>query len=722
MMIQNARTFAKFGLLATAASLTIGIPSAALAQAADETAGVVDQEGDIIVTARKREESLQDVPIAVTAISGDRIESQGLRNVSDLYGRVPSLFFSVNRQFSSGKDNTFLVLRGVGANPALEPSVGIFIDGIYQPSLGFETSFLDVERIELLRGPQGALFGRSTEGGALNIVTRKPGPEFRATANLRVDDLPSIYGTTGLSGPISDNLFVGVSVQGYGTDGYVYNRYTRGQQNSDGGGSARFALRYDSGGATEINLSVDGTFKRGTELSGGIPLDFGSRSYEVDFDYGGDFSSNEGGIGLVVDHDFSFAQLTSLTGYRVVTSHRGTDFDANNLLIGNVQFIDGKQKVLSQELRLQSNAPGPFSWLAGVYLFDQSDRNHLHTDWATYFGSPPASADIIVPIDRQGYALFGSVNYNNIAGFLDLSAGIRYSAERVKATKFNYLTIPSFGLDITIDLDRKTRFNDVSPNFQAVAHLTRDINVYANISKGFKSGGFEKYPTTTNPFLPLEPETAWNYELGTKGRVAGGLLTWAIAAYRIDIKNQHIPTLVPDPNTGFNRTAIASAGSAHTEGVEVEATLAPVQGLNIRGSLAYTKAQFDDFIDPTNTQRAGDPIPNVPRWIYSIGANYRTIISDKVSLVTNVDMRHISTYFSGIGTNADSLRPYPPYNIWDADLSLEFDRFTVGIFARNLTNEYVILSQGFSADRGDLLRQVGPPRVFGARVSYKWGE
>ncbi|WP_447752274.1 TonB-dependent receptor [Sphingopyxis fribergensis] len=717
-------------LLGTTALPQLAYAQAAATGAAPSEASAADdaneqasqaQSGEIVVTARRREESLIDVPVAVTALSGAQLEAQGLRDVEDLYGRVPSLFFSVNRQFSSGKDNTFLVVRGVGANPALEPSVGIFIDGIYQPAVGFDTSFLDLERVELLRGPQGALFGRSTEGGALNIITRKPGRDFRASASLRVDDLPSAYASASVSGPVADDLFVGLSVMGYGTHGFIHNRTTDKQQNADSGGTARLAVRYEPSAATTIDFSADGTFKRGTELDGGVPLSFGPESYDVDFDFGGKFRSDNGGASLVVTHDFDDIRLSSLSGYRLVKSDRGSDFDAGAIFVDNIQSINTRQEVLSQEFRLQSTSNNAFGWLVGAYAFSQDDRNFLHTDWATYFGPEPGSADVITTINREGYALFGSVNLTGLAGILDLAAGVRYSHERVKARKYNFLDIPAFGLLIEQDVPRRTSFDDVSPNFQATVHIADDITIYSNIARGFKSGGFERYPTTANPFLPLKPETSWNYEVGTKGRAIDGAVTWALAAYRIDIRNQHVPTIITVPETGLPGTAIASAGKAHTEGVEFETTISPVDGLKLRGNLTYTKAIFDDFIDTTGQQRAGDRIPNVPKWIYSIGADYRAPLSDSVDIVSGVNMRHISTYFSGIGTDADSRRRYPPYTIWDADIGVEFGRFTAGLFVRNLTNKYVILNQGFSVDRGDLLRIVDAPRTFGLRLSYRWG-
>jgi iron complex outermembrane receptor protein len=206
------RTGVRAALLAAAATTALPV-AAADVQALD----------DIVVTARKRAETLQDVPLAVSAIDGVELETKGITNITATYSRVPNLYFTASGGASPTSDYHYLIIRGVGFNGGLEPAVGVFIDGMYQPQIGFDTSFLDAERVEVLRGPQGVLFGRNTQGGAVNIVTRKPGREFEGRVELEGGRFSTYRGLVSVAGPLTDTLAAGLSLQYGSTDGCARN-------------------------------------------------------------------------------------------------------------------------------------------------------------------------------------------------------------------------------------------------------------------------------------------------------------------------------------------------------------------------------------------------------------------------------------------------------------------------------------------------------------------
>lgn len=705
---------------AVAAALPAFVVASAYSAAADAQTPAATPQGaleEVVVTARKRTEALIDVPLSISVVTPETIEVQGIQNITDMMaGKLPSLFYAQNRAFSSTRDFVSLVVRGVGANPALEPSTGVFIDGVYQPGLGFDTAFLDVERVELLRGPQGALFGRNTEGGALSIITRKPGNDVRGHVSVAADDLTTVLGRGSLSGPVVDEqLFAGVSVQAVGSDGYVRNTFLGTNQNADSATAARIALRYTPNERLEVNFTADDSTRRGKSMGVGIPESAGE-SFDVAFDFPSDFDTNYWGTALTIDYDFGGSRLTSQTAYRSVETQYTLDFDEGFTQQANFQIYNGSQQATSQEFRLASTGDGAFSWLGGVYLYRQRDRSSLVSNWGTFFGSPRADGINETGFEHEGYAAFGSLGYRAFGDFLDLTVSARYEYDDASATRFSRLTIPSLRLNTQRSTPREETFDNFSPSVQATFNWSPGFRSYINVATGWKTGGWERIPTSTSPFLTLQPESTINYEIGLKG--GGDRATYTLAGYRVEIEDMHTPTLIRNPDTGFNAATIASAGKAHTQGVELDGTLRILDGLNLTAVASWTQAEFDEFTDTVGRNRAGDDIPNVPEWLFNLGLDYRRTLAANRTLVASGYVRHVGSYFSGLGTPTDPFMFYDSYEVVDLDIGLEYERFAIGLFVRNATDEYVITSKDFNSTNTFIVRQVGPPRTIGVRASF----
>ena len=229
---------------------------------------------EITVTARKREESLRNVPVAVTAISGAAIEARGIDNVTNMIGTVPSLFTTQNQTFGPMPNQTYLVMRGVGATSANDPAVATFVDGVYQPSLGFDTGFMDLERVEILRGPQGALFGRNTQGGAVNIVTRLPSSEAEGKVMAEYAEFNSLRVGASVSGPLQeDKIFVRVSGMYANSNGYLDNVTLDRDADDSEDISGRMALRLLASERLEVILRAEGASREYGYLGFGVPDD-----------------------------------------------------------------------------------------------------------------------------------------------------------------------------------------------------------------------------------------------------------------------------------------------------------------------------------------------------------------------------------------------------------------------------------------------------------------
>jgi len=717
--------------------------------AADEAAVEEREEsiafGEIVVTARKREESLLEIPVSVTAIAGPALERAGVVSVDGLIGRVPSLYFSQNNSRQSTADNAALVIRGVGANPVLEPSVGTYLDGIYLPSLGFDLALLDVERVDILRGPQGSLFGRNTEGGAINIVTRKPDEELRGRAFAEFDDLKSYRAGGSVSGPVIDDLlFVGFSFGASTTDGFTRNVFLDVDGDDRDVATGRLSVRLTPSDSTEIILTADFLTENGRESGTAIPAeDVGAgientsdETFNFVSDFAGDASEDNAGLSLTIEHEFENMVFTSLTGYREINSSRAVDTDGlaeGAFNVNNDQRTFADQTSFSQELRLSSSGDGNFDWLVGVYYYNEDDKFETDINFGSTFNpDAPGVAITSSTQDREGYAIFAQANLALADEFIDLTIGARYSDDKIDGERFNFISIPfpsGFLFERTnpdpTDPDAtgeaSVEFSNFSATGQAVLNVSDAFRPYVNVSQGYKGGGFDRYPTSSSLYLPVEEETTVNYEIGAKGVLAGGRISYAFAVYRINIDNLQQPTQVINPDTGLPATAIFNAGEAHTQGFEFEGNFQVNDNLSFNISASHTDAEFDVFIDQDGNDRNGDPIPNVPDWTFNVGVDVVLPISDTVDFIASGSYRYVGSYITGLNTAADAEFEYDSYGIIDMDAGLRIDqRHELTFFVRNLADNYVVLNQGGGSFSGFDFARVHAPRIFGARISTEW--
>lgn len=693
---------------------------------ADQTEESVLEE--VIVTARLREESLLEIPVSVTAIDGLTLERSGITTVDKLVGRVPSLFFAQNTQRQSTADNRSLVLRGVGSNPVLEPSVGLYVDGVYIPSLGFDLGILDVEQLEILRGPQGSLFGRNTEGGAINIITRKPDAESRVRTSLEIDDLASVNAFATVAGAlIDDQLYASLSVSVSDTDGYTRNTLLGVDGDEKTVNMARLQLRYTPTDNTELLISADGSSERGREQGSAI-LQGDDETYDFANDFDGDMEEDLGGVSLSVNHILGDIQLKSITGFRTISSSRADDVDGIGApLVGNEQRTFADQKSFTQEFRVESIGDKGLDWILGAYGYDDEDKYETDIQWGSVFG-PPASAITSSTQERSGYALYGQLNLAAMDSMLDLTFGLRYSEDEIDGERFNFINIPLFGIfrfnpdpaDPNATGKASADYDNVSGTFQMVFNVSDSFRPYVNIAQGYKGGGFDRYPTSSGLYIPFASEETTNYEVGAKGSLAGNRMTYALSVFRVDIEDLQQPTQVINPDTGLPATSIANAGEAHTQGFELESFWSVNETLSLSLSAAYTKAEFDDFIDTDGVNRAGDDIPNVPEWTVGLGADLELPISDRMDFIGSLNYNYVGERISGLNTSTDQQYDYDSYNTLDVDAGIRLDnRHEVTFFVRNAADEYIVYTKSLTLI-GIPVQRVGPPRTIGLRFSTEW--
>jgi iron complex outermembrane receptor protein len=738
-MSSNVHRSGRWAKAALLLGLTMAFTTPEVAFAGTDNGDFAIEE--IVVSARKREESLKDVPVSVAAFTSLDIEKGRIDDVTNLFGKVPGLYFSSN-VLSPGKDFINLVIRGVGALTTGSPSTATFLDGVYMPALGFDTTFLDLERIEILRGPQGTLFGRNTEGGALNIVTRKPGDEFRAKVAFEVDEFNTFKVQGMVGGPLSDRVFINVAGEFTSTDGYL-NAPTISAQLADVTGtfekvaadswrrfSGRVALRMLMSDNLEVNIAVDGSDRKGLDGLPGVPT--GCNCYDVMSDFLIDNKYSNVGGSVTVDYSASWADITSITGYRKLKALLPFDFDGRGNIHNNVHDLQSNQQLMSEELRFTSNDDtSALRWVAGVYGFKEDQNTSRRYSLLEIGAFPGIVIDLQDQfINRKGYAFFGQASYA-LSDRLDLTVGTRYSWEKVAsnfALDFRILDLFGPGADFrlaTTDIDDDT-FTGFTPMASLSFKLTDDVMTYFTYSRGFKAGGFPSAPTGASN-IAFKEEKSENFEIGAKASLLDHRLSVDLSVFYINLTNQQVATIVfinDDPSLPV--AATANAGKSRSKGFDLSVKAVPVEGLILDLSVGYVDATYLEYVDTVGKNRAGEAFPFVPKWTVSFGGEYTFEITEGYDLTLAASYRYVDDILSGAGVDVDFQFPIKSYNIIDAYIALRRDNWRFVVFADNLTDNYIetrIFNSFFVSSAPDGLHPNSillPPRRVGARLSLEF--
>lgn len=678
--------------------------------------------GEIIVTAQKREQRLQDVPVSITAVSGETLENLKITDLRSVQSYVPNMAV-----LNSGV-NPVVFIRGFGSGPnnvAFDQEVSVYLDGIYGGrGAQFSAPFFDLERMEVLRGPQGALFGRNTAAGAISLVSARPTRTFEGRVTAGYDFEREGFDITGVaSGPISNTLGIRVAGKVVRQDGYIRNLFNDRDDPQLRNTLARVTLRWEPTSDVDIVLKNEYGKHR---LEGGVTVS-GSLTQDVyDSDFGDEryISNNYAGAGrdegsgietwntsLNADFGIGDHTLTLVGGYSQFDTERFTAYDEiapdgtvppNN---GNAKFGNGFPEDFEQwsiEARVASPLGQFLEYVAGVY-YDTSDY-YLHQDtfYRDVFSlTGHQSTDFYQ--DSEAWSVFGqgTLNFTDALRFI---AGLRYSNVQKSAT-FTQYTVSGSPLN-PIGPDRAGDLSEdyFDPSGTIQYDVTDDVMLYATIARGSKSGGFvsNTYNVSVDGFQ-FAAERSTNYEIGLKSTLANGLATINIAAFRMDFTDLQQSAYDPDQRTFLTR----NAAKARSEGVELELQILPTAELSLSASVAYLDARFEDYpgapclsyetvaqcdsSDPASLAAhniAGLPLLFAPEWSGNVGFNYDTEVSG-LRLVMGANAQFRSEYFIADG--------YSP--IWGAqdgwmklDARIQIgeldDRWNIALVGRNVNDEH----------------------------------
>ncbi|WP_338575895.1 TonB-dependent receptor [Brevundimonas olei] len=697
---------------------------------AQETAG---SEGpaaaveDIVVTAQRREQRLQDVPLAVSAFSMESLEDGKVESLLNLDGKVPNVVLAPVGAYPFA---SAFYIRGLGyadVESSFEPSVGVELDGVYlSRNVGAVQDFFDIGGVTILRGPQGTLYGRNTIGGVVSVQSRRPSFDFGARAQATFGSNGRQELRAGVEGALIEDQLAGkFSFLTKTYDGYIKN-YDGRDMGAQDVTSMRGALLWTPTASFDATLIVDYTKDKGTgtafenaSLPSMVLPGFGEPA-DTDGDpflsHVGDdiFSDLEAlGVTLNANWDLGPVKLTSITGYRKTDTEVLSDFDGTPTPFMTVHR-DETHDQFSQELRLASNTDGPLTYVVGAYYMTQ-EYDIATGQFGTVFGSPTAGSTIYTQQKADSWAVFGQADYEVLPG-LTVTAGGRYSKEEKTFT-----TQPLFYPNAETF---EASFDDFSPKVGVSYKWSDTLMTYAQYSRGFRAGGFNGRAGSFLAVGPYDSETVDSYEVGVKSDLFDRRLRLNAAVFTSDYQDmqQSVQQLIP--GTLINQTLVANVGAATISGFEAEATALLTDVFTISASVGYLDASYDEFMADLGDglgviDRTYLPMPYAPKWSNSVTFNYKDDF-DFGRVTAQASVRHMTdmyTSFSTLNATTD-LTMRQSNTVVDGSVSLELPdgRWRVSLWGKNLTDELVI-NNTFGV--GNLLasRVYQPPREIGVDLS-----
>jgi len=643
-------------------------------------AGASARGDEIVVTARRRVESLQRVPVAVSAFDENRLTELQADTLSGIQYATPNLYFD-----QGDASNAVIYLRGIGQNDSLafaDPGVGVYIDDVFiARSQAAFLELFDVERVEVLRGPQGTLYGRNTIGGAVKFVSTRPPDEFTAYLEGGYGNFDFVTVKGGIGGPIAPGVLRAKAAFSYTRrDGYNDNLFDGKDDGDIESFSGRGALLYTPTDDLEFLLSVDGKIDRPdtsrsptreTAIVGapdpvGAPatlVTFPASENPFDVDVNANRLSDLSGFGVALTSRLKAGDaltFESITSYRMLDFDLNLDVDGSPLPILDILVIQDQFQV-SQELRAIYDDGGRFTFTGGVYYFHDDDETFSGVDFAsaTVFGLFPVilfgfPSSALAETDQitNSYAAFADASLA-LTDRIDFSAGLRYTYEkRRSARRFeNFFDTSVSVIEDTppflqgagvagIPISGEADFDALTPKVSISYKASDDAMIYATVSRGFKSGGFDGRATTDFGFQEFDPEFVWSYEGGIKTSWFDGALIANAAYFYNDYTDLQVTSFGADPLSGTFVSQFTNAAEAHAQGVELELFARPHERLSITGTLGWLDAEYEEFnilVGGVVTDVSDRPLINSPRWNASLGATYEQPIGGAMIAVAHVD-------------------------------------------------------------------------------------
>jgi iron complex outermembrane receptor protein len=727
------RLIHKAGISAIALHATLLAASGA--QAAQQAAATDDGIQDIVVTAQKRAENLQNVPISIYALSGDSIEKAGINDVYDLATYAPSF-----KSDNVGPADPTFTMRGIGSNErgaGSDRSVVVFLDDIYiGRSAGTVFELYDIERIEMLRGPQGTLSGRNVVGGAINIITKKPTEDFSGAAEVTLGNYNLRQAKARVNGKLADGVAASLSFTTRDRDGFY--TYAPTGKDTDGISSTNLRSKVAITASENLEILLSGDVSRFRQ-DGVSAKPFGVGNYTkttlgytplpdpwtVETSRRGYAEVDLWGLSARADLTTDAGILTSITGFRHVKSDSAQD--SIGLPAGYfLSYLSAAEKsdFFSQELRLASLPDsGPLTWVVGLYFLKDSVNRieGYDRDFKGQTSKPIWNQDA----RTTSISGFAQGTYK-LTDQLNFTAGARYTHDNKRL--HNILTDASNGTSTNgltpgisaFDIMAEKSFNAFTPKVTIDFAPSEAALIYATVSKGFKSGGFQGLaPTAAAATTSFFPEIAWNYEIGAKTRWFDNRLQVNLAGFYMDYKDlqvsNRILTIPGDQSSALR--ILTNASDAVVKGVELEVLARPFAGLTLSGNYAYLDTEVKNFILGTDgTDLSGNELGKAPKNAFTLSGNYVHNIDDQSDISFHADYVYQSSMFFFIENTVTAKEP--SYGILNGRITYTLNDWSFTVYGRNITDK---LYRTKTVPVGDgAFSGFGDPATYGVTVGYKF--
>lgn len=668
----------------------------------------------VTVSANKIEEEIKNIPQSISVIDEVMVEERGIKNLADIANEIPN--FNVSNFFANQSN-----FRGI--NPSIFSNnnpVTIYIDGVPQSSrYGYDVSLANVERIEVLRGPQGALYGKDSIGGVINIITKTPSNEWQGQIGAEYGSFNTISSTFNASGAlIKDKLFLGLNGDYTKSDGWVENENPKLDKHADASKNHNLNLNatYKPTENLTAKLSISNGAKRHNWLGDLVPLakfkdwkrnDAKKVNYETKT-FTDTFSNSQA---LALDYEMERLRLSSVTTHKKVTleGEYDADYGNNPMMDGLMQFQYLDTKTFTQELRLSSKESNAFRYIGGLYF----EREKINNKWYGQQMPPspmmpaPSEADAPSNTTSTTKAIFAQ-SMIPLGDRFELTLGGRYQVidkEMISDTYF--FPLGNRPATPMLHLDMEHKWNVFLPKAALSYKVNDNWTSYATISKGYLPGGFNFFPMMPGDQNRFEPQTSINYELGFHAQTLGNRLRLSGALFYMDIKDVHVFSI--DPNN-HNNFITDNADGATSKGIELEALYRATERIDLNAALGIINAKYKEYKSTFGTDNKGNKIENTPSFNLKLGITY----TDPSGFYARGDVKmQGKTYYSPTNTLYDEA-----YTVVDTKLGYRFGDWDIYAYGKNITNtDYV----AFMQDResyGNAYTLMGKGREFGIGGRY----
>ena len=692
----------RFSWMSTVLALILGLAVNAYGESTDKIK--TKKLEYITVTAQKMEEDPHEVPISMDVIPDIVLEDAMVTNNFDLLRLSPNVYMSNTQHVKN------IVIRGQSAeSSSIHSKAAYYINGVgYSLAHMHDAELFDIERVEILKGPQGTLYGTNSLSGVISIYTKQPGNELEGKALAEYGSYNSFRAMAKLSGPlVVDRLFLGLALQYRGSDGYVTNIY-----NDDdnalaiGKFNGRATLRWTPTDQWDISLvsdviNTDNNYGVFRWVSGPSATDV----YEVNHNYTDEWYTERGtSESLNINYKSDKFQVTSVTGFTYMDFEKFNDSDLSASQTSNMTNRYGyDHRQYSQEIRVSSVGEGAFQWLGGVYaFFENTNMNHKNRNLI----SNSIFSQALITVEDHGYAAFGQATYSPVKD-LHFTLGLRYDHQGMEGDYMNKTRRYS--------LQKSMDFDELLPKISISYDASPEVMLYATVAKGYAVGG---YSWSTNPVeetFTYDPEYSWNYETGIKTTWLDNRIMANLSLFYLTISDKQVS--VVDPQTLLTTTD--NAAEAYSYGLEFQFAAKPLETVELFANFGYNQAKFDEYINTTMNSSgtgiieqdfSGNYLPYAPDFTYNLGIQYRA----ECGFMARLDWFGTGNMYHNPGNTAKQ----DPYQIVNLRLGYETQNWEAYVWAKNLFDEQYYM---WIHPQGSHMRVYdGEPRMIGVTVCYRF--